>query len=87
MSRIAFLLLFIAFLRPAPAQATEDSLNTLRKSADKAAADWELQFMVAGCAERKIPLEIVGSGSKRGVGRPIDAAMTVTTSAIRGITL
>jgi glycolate oxidase FAD binding subunit len=43
--------------------------------------------MVAGCAERKIPLEIVGSGSKRGVGRPIDAAMTVTTSAIRGITL
>jgi glycolate oxidase FAD binding subunit len=43
--------------------------------------------MVAGCAERKIPLEIVGSGSKRGVGRPIDGAMTVTTSAIRGITL
>src|SRR3954468_22840145 len=51
------------------------------------AADWELQFMVAGCAERKISLEIVGSGSKRGVGRPIDSAMTVTPSAIRGITL
>jgi glycolate oxidase FAD binding subunit len=51
------------------------------------AADWELQFMVAGCAERNIPIEIVGSGSKRGVGRPIDSAMTVTTSAIRGITL
>ncbi len=53
----------------------------------KPAADWELQFMVAGCAERKIPIEIVGSGSKRAVGRPVDAAMTVTTSALRGINL
>src|SRR5262245_58038471 len=43
--------------------------------------------MVAGCAERKMPIEVVGSGSKRGVGRPVDAAMTVTTSALRGITL
>lgn len=51
------------------------------------AADWELQFMIAGCAERQIPIEVVGSGSKRAVGRPVDAGVTVTTSALRGILL
>ncbi len=51
------------------------------------AADWELQFMVAGCAERRIPIEVVGSGSKRAVGRPVESAVTVTTSALKGITL
>ena len=49
-------------------------------------ADWELQFMVAGCAEKGIPIEIVGSGSKRAVGRPVDA-MTITTASLRGVTL
>ena len=34
-------------------------------------ADWELQFVIAGCAERRLPIEIVGSGSKRAVGRPV----------------
>ncbi len=51
------------------------------------AADWELQFMVAGCAERRIPIEVVGSGSKRAVGRPIESGVTVTTSSLKGITL
>jgi glycolate oxidase FAD binding subunit len=50
-------------------------------------ADWELQFMVAGCAEKGIPIEIVGSGSKRAVGRPIENAMTITTASLRGVTL
>jgi glycolate oxidase FAD binding subunit len=53
----------------------------------KPAADWELQFMVAGCAEKGLPIEIMGSGSKRAIGRPIDAAMTITTASLRGITL
>jgi glycolate oxidase FAD binding subunit len=53
----------------------------------KPAADWELQFMVAGCAEKGLPIEIVGSGSKRAIGRPIDSALTVTTASLRGITL
>ncbi len=50
-------------------------------------ADWELQFMVAGCAEKRVPIEIVGSGSKRAVGRPVDGAMTITTASLRGVTL
>jgi len=53
----------------------------------KPAADWELQFMVAGCAEKRLPIEIVGAGSKRAVGRPIDSAITITTASLRGITL
>jgi glycolate dehydrogenase FAD-binding subunit len=53
----------------------------------KPAADWELQFMVAGCAERKLPIEVLGSGSKRAVGRPVQGALKVTTSSLRGITL
>jgi glycolate oxidase FAD binding subunit len=43
--------------------------------------------MVAGCAERRIPIEVVGSGSKRAVGRPVDSAVTITTTSLRGITL
>jgi glycolate oxidase FAD binding subunit len=43
--------------------------------------------MVAGCAERRIPIEVVGSGSKRAVGRPVDGAVTITTASLRGITL
>jgi glycolate oxidase FAD binding subunit len=50
-------------------------------------ADWELQFMIAGCAEKGIPIEIVGSGSKRAVGRPVDGAVTNTTASLRGVTL
>lgn len=51
------------------------------------AADWELQFMIAGCAERQIPIEVVGAGTKRAVGRPVESGVTVTTASLRGITL
>jgi glycolate dehydrogenase FAD-binding subunit len=53
----------------------------------KPAADWELQFMIAGCAEKKLPIEVVGAGSKRAIGRPMDSAITITTASLRGITL
>jgi len=53
----------------------------------KPAADWELQFMIAGCAEKKLPIEVAGAGSKRAIGRPIDCAITITTASLRGITL
>ena len=43
--------------------------------------------MVAGCAEKGIPIEIVGSGSKRAVGRPVEGAVTITTASLRGVTL
>jgi len=50
-------------------------------------ADWELQFMVAGCVEKELPIEVVGAGSKRAIGRPVDAAVTITTASLRGISL
>jgi len=50
-------------------------------------ADWELQFIIAGCAERQLPIEVVGSGTKRAIGRPVDGAVTVTTASLRGISL
>ena len=33
------------------------------------------------------PIELVGTGSKRAVGRPVEAAVTITTASLRGITL
>ena len=51
------------------------------------AVDWELASVITDAAERGWPLEISGSGSKRGVGRPMQTAADVTTRAMRGITL
>jgi glycolate oxidase FAD binding subunit len=51
------------------------------------AADWELQLMVAGCAEKSVAIEIVGAGSKRAIGRPVDSSVMITTSLLRGISL
>ena len=51
------------------------------------AADWELQQMMSACAERGLPIEVVGSGSKRAIGRPIESAVTLTTSSLRGVAL
>jgi glycolate oxidase FAD binding subunit len=50
-------------------------------------ADWELQFIISGCVEKRLPIEIVGSGTKRAIGRPVDGAVTVTTASLRGISL
>lgn len=50
-------------------------------------ADWELQFVIAGCVEKRLPIEIVGSGSKRAIGRPVDGVVTITTASLRGISL
>jgi glycolate oxidase FAD binding subunit len=51
------------------------------------ATEWELKSMMAALAEREIAVEILGSGSKRGVGRPVVAPFALTTSAMRGISL
>ena len=50
------------------------------------AADWELQSMIAALVERQIPVEIVGSGSKRAIGRPMSAPCD-HDDGLRGITL
>lgn len=51
------------------------------------AADWELANIVADAAARRLPLEIFGSGTKRSVGRPVQAAAHVTLRGMVGIML
>lgn len=50
-------------------------------------AEWELATMIADLAQRRCPVEIVGHGSRRAIGRPVDAQVGITTTAIKGITL
>ncbi len=47
----------------------------------------ELARVIADARAAKIPLEVVGGGSKQTVGRPIQAAASVSSKALRGITL
>ncbi|HRQ28385.1 FAD-binding protein, partial [Hyphomicrobium sp.] len=51
------------------------------------ATEWELKSMMTALMERAIPVEIMGAGSKRGVGRPVAAPVAMTTAGIRGISL
>ncbi len=53
----------------------------------KPAADWELRAMMAALAEQRAPVEVIGSGTKRDVGRPVAAAVMLTTTSLRGIPL
>jgi glycolate oxidase FAD binding subunit len=53
----------------------------------KPATEWELKSMISALAERQIPAEIIGAGSKRGVGRPVSAPIALTTAGMRGISL
>jgi glycolate oxidase FAD binding subunit len=46
-----------------------------------------LQEAVATAAGERKPLEIVGAGTKRGVGRPVEAADRLSLTGLRGITL
>ena len=59
--------------RPARPRRREESVDV--DEILKPATEWELKSMMAALAERQIPVEIIGAGSKRGVGRPdLDAA-------------
>lgn len=51
------------------------------------ATEWELQGIVGTCAEKRTPIEIVGGGSKRAIGRPVRAGVTVSTASLSGISL
>jgi len=57
-------------------------MNELRP--DSVAA---LQEAVATAASEHTALEILGAGTKRGVGRPVDAVHRLSLGALRGITL
>jgi len=51
------------------------------------AAEWELANLIVAAAERAKPVEIMGAGTKRNVGRPMQAAVAISTAGLRGITL
>ena len=45
----------------------------------------DLQQVIAWAAGTKTPLDLIGSGSKRGIGRPVEAAMVLDLSSLTGI--
>jgi glycolate oxidase FAD binding subunit len=47
----------------------------------------EFARVLAEAHAAKTPLEVVGAGSKQGIGRPMQTAAGVSSSALRGITL
>ncbi len=51
------------------------------------ATEWELKSMITALVESQVPVEIMGSGTKRGVGRPLSAPVALTTTGLRGISL
>src|SRR5258706_3443890 len=51
------------------------------------AAEWEVTTLISDAAARGKPLEILGAGTKRAVGRAFQIAAAVSTSSLRGITL
>jgi glycolate oxidase FAD binding subunit len=51
------------------------------------AVEWELQTILNDCATRGRPIEVIGAGTKRSVGRPVEAEVCVSTSSFRGIPL
>ncbi len=57
------------------------------KDALRPVTDWELASMVASCASRNQPLEVIGNATKSKAGRPMQTAATITTQALRTITL
>lgn len=57
-------------------------METLAPRDEREAVD-----VVTAAIANGTPLEVTGSGSKRGLGRPMDAAVTLTAAAMSGVTL
>jgi glycolate oxidase FAD binding subunit len=51
------------------------------------AAEWEVTTLISDAASRNKPLEIMGAGTKRVVGRAFQAVSLISTTSIKGITL
>ncbi len=51
----------------------------------RAATAWELQTILQPYIERQMPVEIMGSGSKTRIGRPMQTAATISTASMHGI--
>ena len=53
----------------------------------KPAFEWELLTMVSEAAHHRRPMEIVGTGTKRAVGRPTQPPTLISLAAMRGMPL
>lgn len=51
------------------------------------ATEWELQRTLAEATASSAPIEVIGSGTKRGIGRPQTAETLLTTSSLTGVRL
>ncbi|HWV80886.1 MAG TPA: FAD-binding protein [Hyphomicrobiaceae bacterium] len=47
----------------------------------------ELQRLIAEAARAEMPVEVIGAGTKRGVGRPVNSGMVISTASLSGVTL
>ncbi len=53
----------------------------------KPATEWELQRTLADASASGTPIETVGLGSKRAIGRPMQTALGLTTASLTGVRL
>ncbi|MEZ5816684.1 MAG: FAD-binding protein [Hyphomicrobiaceae bacterium] len=51
------------------------------------ATEWELQRLLADATKSNAPIEVIGAGSKREIGRPTNSAGLLTTNSLTGIRL
>ncbi len=47
----------------------------------------ELQRLIADAARAEMPVEVLGAGTKRTVGRPVNAGLAISTASLNGVTL
>lgn len=51
------------------------------------ATEWELQRLLADATKSNTSIEVMGSGTKRDVGRPLSSSALLTTSSLTGLRL
>lgn len=47
----------------------------------------ELQRLITEAARAEMPVEIIGAGTKRTVGRPVNSGLVISTASLSGVTL
>ncbi|OJU26345.1 MAG: FAD-linked oxidase [Alphaproteobacteria bacterium 64-6] len=47
----------------------------------------ELQRLIIDAVRAEMPVEVLGAGTKRNIGRPVNAGLAITTASLRGVTL
>jgi len=47
----------------------------------------ELQRLIMDAARAQMPIEVLGAGTKRNVGRPVNAGLAISTGSLSGVTL